>query len=250
MTTVAIMQPTYLPWVGYFALMDIVDTFVVLDSVQFARRSWQQRNRIKTANGEHFLTVPVYKKGLRDQKISEVTINYDDKPLMKHKRTLDGAYSKAPHFKKYADELFEIYDKAPEHLLDLNLDIIEWMRTQLGITTPIIRSSSMELSEKRADLIAAICVEARADVYVSPPGSRDYLDESTALNDNNVELWYLDYTCQTYPQLHGEFTPFLSTLDLMFNIGTDSLNTIRAGINITNEFGQAHRITGELKEHT
>ena len=95
MTTVAIMQPTYLPWLGYFALMDRVDTFVYLDSVQFARRSWQQRNRIRSADGEVMLTIPVAKKGLRDQKIAEVEILYSSEFPRRHVDILSANYRRA-----------------------------------------------------------------------------------------------------------------------------------------------------------
>jgi len=231
MTTVAIMQPNYLPWAGYFALMDMVDTFVILDSVQYSRRCWQQRNRIKTPQGDLFLTVPVYSKGLRDQLIKDTMINYSSDPLTKHERTLKSVYSKAPFFNDYAEDLFEIYHQAPDKLMDLDLTITEWMRSKLGIATPIINSSTMNLTGSSADLIASICVEAGADTYISPPGSRAYLDKSSALQDNNIALHYLNYECQPYPQLYGDFIPSLSALDIMFNNGPESLNIIRAGVN-------------------
>ena len=224
------MQPTYLPWVGYFALMDAVDSFVFLDNVQFARRSWQQRNRIKTTQGEQVLTVPVQKRGLRDQLIQDVQINYDDKPLAKHERSIQCAYSKAPYFNVYKDELFAIYRRAPKSLFELNFELIIWMCKKLGIEVNIIISSSLGVSAKRADLIAALCIEVGATTYVSPPGSRGYLEESKALEDNEINLLYFEYQCKEYEQLHGSFLPYLSVIDLMFNKGPDSLDIIRSGI--------------------
>src|SRR3954447_20658722 len=100
------MQPTYLPWVGYLDLIDRVDCFVFLDDVQFARRSWQQRNRIKTAAGEQMLTVPVHKKGLRDQTIAEAQIDWESEFADKHCRAMELAYARAPHFKLFSSELF------------------------------------------------------------------------------------------------------------------------------------------------
>ena len=105
---VAIMQPTYLPWCGYFALMDRVDEFVLLDTVPFNKRSWQQRNRIKTGRGEIWLTVPVLSKGLRGQIISEVKIDTSRDALSAHRTSIEHAYGKAPFFSDYADTLFKI----------------------------------------------------------------------------------------------------------------------------------------------
>jgi WbqC-like protein family len=230
MTTVAIMQPTYMPWAGYLALMDRVDVFVFLDSVQFERRSWQQRNRIKTASGELMLTVPVHKKGRREQTIAEVTINHEGDPLGKHARSIASAYAKAPYMASLGQELIAILARKPERLVDLNLAIIEWARRILAIDTPCPHSSAMAATGRKADLLAAICRELGASRYISPPGSRVYLDQSTALAQINVEVDYFNYECPRYGQLHGDFLPFFSVVDLILNHGPDSGDIMRAGI--------------------
>ena len=124
MTSVAIMQPTYLPWHGYFALMSVVDIFVLLDDVQFNKRSWQQRNRIKTQNGTSYLTVPVFTKDKRDQLISEVLINRDIDFVNKHLKSIQHNYSKAKYFDFYFRKISEIYRKKHLYLSKLNIDFI------------------------------------------------------------------------------------------------------------------------------
>lgn len=230
MTAVAIMQPTYLPWLGYMALMDRVDIFVFLDSVQFDRRSWQQRNRIKGANGPQMLTVPVHKKGLGGQRIAEVRISQDFGFPEKHIRSIETAYAKAPFFDRYAPELFARLRRPHAFLADLTIDLIDWIAGELGIETERPRSSSMETAGRKADLLADLCRRLGADRYVSPPGSRGYLAESDAFERAGVPVTYGDYEHPVYPQLHGAFVSQLSAVDLLFNVGPDSLDVIRRGV--------------------
>src|SRR5215470_11267271 len=135
MTAIAIMQPTYLPWIGYFGLMDRVDTFVYLDSVQFSRRSWQQRNRIRSPQGEVMLTIPVAKKGLRDQKISEVEIIYGPDFPRRHVDILSMNYRRAAHFEAYAPALFGLLGSDHRRLADLTVALSDWLAQVLGINT-------------------------------------------------------------------------------------------------------------------
>jgi hypothetical protein len=229
MTSVAIMQPTYMPWVGYFALMDSVDNFVLLDSVQFERRSWQQRNRIKTAAGELMLTVPVYKKGLRDQIIADVEINCDGNPLEKHARTIAAAYASAPFMASLGGDLLGILRSGPAKLIELNLAVISWACDALGVSTPRLRSSELAARGRKADLLAEICAEVGATTYISPPGSRGYLEGSVAMAQRNVAVEYFIYDCVPYRQLHGHFVPYLSVVDLILNHGPESARIMRAG---------------------
>ena len=224
------MQPTYLPWLGYLALMDRVDIFVFLDSVAFDRRSWQQRNRIKNANGIQTLTVPVFKKGLRGQTIAEVRINPEFGFPEKHIRSIEAAYGKAPFFDHYAPGLFAHMAHRREFLSDLTIDLIEWIADQFGITTRRMRSSSMKASGKKADLLVEICRELHANSYISPPGSRVYLDESSVFQNQGIDVSYSEYVHPDYPQRHGDFVPKLSAVDLLFNVGPNSLEVLRQGI--------------------
>jgi len=231
MTSVAIMQPTYMPWVGYLALMDAVDIFVFLDSVQFDRRSWQQRNRVRTAAGELMLTVPVHKKGKRDQVIADVEIDHQGDPLDKHSRTISLAYAKAPFIASFGPSLAAILAAKPAKLVDLNLAVIDWARAVLGIATPVMRSSRLRANGRKADLLAAICAEVGADRYVSPPGSRAYLEASAAMTERGIDVEYFAYDCVPYAQQHGtDFLPYLSVTDLILNHGGAGSDIMRAGV--------------------
>jgi hypothetical protein len=230
MTSAAIMQPTYLPWIGYFALIDRVDVFVFLDSVQFARRSWQQRNRIKAPTGEQMLTVPVLKKGRRDESVREVEIDPGSDFARKHRRSIESAYARAPFFAEYSPGLFAILDRPYTQLADLNIDLISWLSGAFGITTPCRRSSDMQVAGRRDALLVALCQELGADIYVSPPGSHDYLDESTAFADAGIFLQWHEYTHPEYPQTRPPFLSHMAAIDLLFNVGPDSLAIIRSGL--------------------
>ena len=229
--TAAIMQPTYLPWLGYMALMDRVDVFVYLDSVQFDKRSWQQRNRIKTANGMQWLTVPVKSKGKREQRINEVELDAASGFARKHVTAMTLAYKKAPRATDLAEALFPVYERGQSRLLDLNVDTLESLRGLLGIDTPLKLSSEMAATGTKADLLAGLCSELGVERYVSPPGSRDYLEASDAFSRAGIEVAYHEYDHPEYPQLHGVFEPYLSVVDLLANVESgEALDLIRAGV--------------------
>ena len=223
----AIMQPTYLPWSGYFGLMLSVDAFVLLDSVQFTRRSWQQRNQIKTANGAQWLSVPVLSKGKRDQLICEVELDQGSGFAAKHRRSIEMSYAKSPHFKQYADTLLPLLDNNSPLLADLTISLILQLKAQLGITTRVLRSSELDGSGAKADLLASLCKQIGATAYVSPPGSKEYLDESGAFEQIGVPVRYYEFKHPEYPQPFGEFLPYMSIIDMLFNCGERSAELIR-----------------------
>ena len=227
MTRVAIMQPTYLPWSGYFGLMQSVDVFVLLDSVQFARRSWQQRNQIKTANGAQWLSVPVQCKGKRDKLICEVEQDKSSGFAATHRRSIEMSYAKTPHFRQYADTLLPLLDNGSPLLADLTIGLILQLKAQLGITTRVLRSSELDGSGAKADLLASLCRQIDATTYVSPPGSKDYLDESDAFENIGVPVQYYEFKHPEYPQPFGEFLPYMSIIDMLFNCGERSPELIR-----------------------
>ena len=227
---VVINQPTYLPWLGYFDLIDQANLFVVLDNVQFVKQSWQQRNRIKTPTGLQWLTVPVQFRGRLGQVLLEVEIR-DSAFARDHLRAIELAYRRSPHFAGYYPALAAIIEKrSAGRLLDLNLDLIEWMIQKLEITTPMVRASSLGLQGKRAELLAGICERVGAEEYLSPVGSAGYLlEEHGALTSRGIEVTFHNYEHPQYEQLFGFFAPYTSLLDLLFNHGRDSLRILRSG---------------------
>jgi hypothetical protein len=227
MTKVAIMQPTYLPWIGYFGLMDSVDIFIHLDSVQFAKRSWQQRNQIKTEKGPTWLTVSVLSKGLRDQKIMDVKIDLEKKSLNKQIRIIELAYSKTPYFKAYADGLFGIMALDQDDLSRLNIELIKWLRKILGIQTTVVYASKLETVGAKTDLLLNLCQQVNGEEYISPPGSKDYLGESSVFENAGIPIRYFKFNHPKYQQRYGEFISHMSIIDLLFNEGPRSMKIIQ-----------------------
>lgn len=226
---IAIAQPTYLPWLGYFDLLDQVDAFVILDHVQFEKQSWQQRNRIKTPQGLQWLTVPVMFRGRFGQSICEVEIR-DRESWRKHLRTIELNYRRAPFFADYFQELAERLGGECSHLLELNVRLIEWFMNVLGIRTPLCFSSRLNVQGKRTELLANICSFLGATTYVSPIGSAGYLlREIDLLEHRSIEIRFHNYEHPEYQQMFPPFVAYASVLDLLFNEGGRALEIIRSG---------------------
>jgi hypothetical protein len=227
--TVAIMQPTYLPWIGYLDLMDQCDLFVLFDCVQFEKRSWQQRNRIKTAAGEAWLTVPVLTAGRRDQAIHQVEIDPDGDFAERHLRTIRHAYGRAPNFRTYFDELAAILRTRHRLLVDLNAGLLAWLGDKLGVKTEIVRSSTLPGRGQKVERLVSLCAAVGATRYLSPPGAREYVHRDDRFSGAGIDLCYHHYEHPTYRQLHGDFVSHLSVLDLLFMEGDASLQVLRSG---------------------
>jgi len=229
--TIAIAQPTYLPWLGYFDLLDQVDRFVLLDTVQFSKQSWQQRNRIKTPTGLMWLTVPVVFRGRLGQRIVDVEIR-EQEFWRDHLRTIELNYRRTPFFDLYYPDLSELLRSASSglRLAELTIALFRWLSEVLGIKTPIVRSSELAAEGKRTQLLAEICSLSGATTYVSPLGSADYLlHELPILTERGVKVVFQHYEHPSYHQLFPPFQAHASVLDLLFNEGENSLATIRSG---------------------
>lgn len=225
---VVVMQPTYLPWIGYFDLMDDADVFVLFDTAQFEKQGWQQRNRIKVAESEsRWLTVPVVQH--LGQKISEVRIDALAPWRRKHWGTIEQYYKHAPYWKAYRDELADIYAGTWESLLELNLAIILFLRNQFGISTKLVRTSQIPVTGDRVRLLANICRHFEADTYLSTVRAADYIEGDNVFPSEGIKLLYHRYEHPMYRQLHGAFLPYMSAIDLLLNEGPDSLGIIRSG---------------------
>jgi hypothetical protein len=228
---IAISQPTYLPWLGYFDLIDQVDTFVVLDTVQFEKQSWQHRNRIKTSTGLQWLTVPVVFRDRLGQKILEVEIR-DIKFWRKHLRGIEVNYRRAPFFEDYFPQVSSMLQDCSQgmRLLDLNVRFLSWFIELLGIPTPVVLASSLAQAGRRTELLANICQKLGASQYVSPLGSAVYLlDEMRFFKDCSVEVVFQNYVHPEYRQLFPPFLTHACALDLLFNEGGRSREIIRGG---------------------
>lgn len=226
-----VSQPTYLPWLGYFEIIDYTDIYVVFDHVQFERKSWQQRNKIKIFSGSLLLTISV-KKAQLDTTICDIKILYDNKnPLKKHWKTISFAYKKAPFFKEYEDIFDQIYSQKYKYLRDLNVKIIKTICDILGIKTKIIFSSKLNLKEEhmgKTEKLINLCKNVGITHLYEAKGGQEFIDP-TLFHRENILINFQNYEHPIYSQLYGEFIPYLSVIDLLFNEGPNSLNIIRSG---------------------
>jgi hypothetical protein len=227
---IAISQPAYLPWLGYFDLIDQVDMFVLLDSVQFEKQSWQQRNRIKAPSGLQWLTVPVIFRGRFGQRIQDVEIR-DPEFCRAHLRAIELNYRRAPFFARYWGDFSEILrSSCGVSLVKLNQNLIEWFCRILGIETKIVRSSSVQETGKRSELLVNLCRHFAANVYASPLGSAAYLlADLGRFTEAGVEVFFQHYEHPQYNQLFPPFQSHASVLDLIFNEGENAPAILRSG---------------------
>ncbi|MCK4234676.1 WbqC family protein [candidate division WOR-3 bacterium] len=223
---IAVHQPNYIPWAGFFYKIIKSDVFVLLDNVQFSRRSFTHRNRIKGSEGNTiWLTVPVYKKGRFYQKINEVMINRTVKWQKKHFGSLLMNYANAPFFHYYKETLKEIFSRDWELLVDLNVELLIYIMKELKIEKEIHRASEMKIKGEKTELLISIIKELDGDIYLSGAGGRNYLDEGM-FKKENIKILYYQYGSFIYPQLWGKFIPNLSICDVLFNCGVETRNMI------------------------
>lgn len=219
---VAILQSNYIPWKGYFDLINTVDEFIIYDDMQFTKRDWRNRNVIKTKDGLKWLTIPVITKGKYYQKIN-ATETKGNRWREEHWRTLVSCYSRANYFKKYKDIFEDIYLLSNEQMLtEINVIFIKSICNILGISTKLSFSSNYELIDGKTERLVNLCKQAGAKVYVTGPSAKSYIDENL-YNKADIEITYFDYSgYPEYKQLFGKFEHNVSVLDLIFNVGDDS----------------------------
>jgi WbqC-like protein family len=219
---VAIVQSSYIPWKGYFDLINSVDEFVLFDDVQYTRRDWRNRNRIKTSRGPDWLSIPVSSKGQFDEPIKHICVS-DAKWASRHWRTLRANYARAAHFRTYASLLEDLYLGCHEsHLSAVNRRFLSAVCEILGIRTKVSWSWDYRLNEGPTERLVDICRQAGAAVYVSGPSAASYLD-SQLFHDADIDLVYFDYSGYTeYRQLFPPFEHRVSVLDLILNEGPDA----------------------------
>jgi hypothetical protein len=230
MKRVAILQSSYIPWKGYFDLMQQVDEFILYDDAQFTKRDWRNRNQIKTKDGLLWLTIPVHVRGLFTQAIRDVLIS-DPGWGDKHFKSIAAAYARAPHFRTYRDMIEELYRGASSlRLSEVNRRFIEAFADVLGIRTKLSSSMDYALPDGRVERLVALCQQAGATAYLSGPAAKDYIDPKL-FADAGIDLSYMDYSgYPEYPQLYPPFTHHVSVLDLLFNVGPAAAQyLVRAG---------------------
>jgi hypothetical protein len=226
---VAILQSNYIPWKGYFDIIGMVDEFIIYDEVQYTKNDWRNRNRIKTALGPQWITIPVYQKSLH-QKISETQVsNY--KWGIKNWNSLKGNYTKAPYFKLYSPFFESFYHTVKTPLLtEINSSLIRAISGLLNIKTKIANSTDYELKGDPTEKLVSICKQSHATYYLSGPAARNYLREDL-FKGEGIEIEWMDYEgYPEYAQLYPPFEHQVSIVDLLFNVGPDSRNYMKSPI--------------------
>jgi hypothetical protein len=221
---VAIVQSCYIPWKGYFDLINLCDEFILYDDVQYTRRDWRNRNVIKTRAGVQWLTIPIDVKGRYHQRVCDA-VAQDDAWRTQHWRSLLANYARAAHFPDYASALEDLYLHCDERLLStINHRFLSAICGWLGIDTRVTWSMdySCEPGLRKTERLIALCQRAGAGQYLSGPAARAYIDED-AFRRAGIELQYMDYS--GYSEHSQQFPPFVhevSVLDLLFNEGTQA----------------------------
>lgn len=221
MTTLVVLQPGYLPWLGYFDLLKKADVFVHYDDVQFDKHGWRNRNRVKGPKGSVWLTVPVRHSGRSGQSILDVEIDDRQQWRRRHLSTISQFYARAPFVGAMLQRLTDILERPWPRLVDLDLALIDWLAAELGIAVPRYRASELGIEGDRNARLVNLCRHFGATRYLSGNAARDYLDVPL-FAAAGVEVSWHDYAHPTYPQLHGTFVPYLSVLDLILNMGGEA----------------------------
>ncbi|MFT5387697.1 MAG: hypothetical protein ACI9F2_000494 [Lysobacterales bacterium] len=226
---VTIHQPQYLPWFGYFDKADRADVFILLDDVQFKKNDWQNRNRIRTSNGEAWLSIPIVKES--KQAICHTNINNKTDWKSNHLKTLVMNYTKAPYFKDYITYFEDIFSKEWISLSKLNITLFKQIVTWLGITTQIVKSSDYQVSTDQTMRLVELCQEFKSNTYLAGADGETYMDINR-FKENNITIETQNYEHPIYTQLWTQgnsdnFISHMSIIDLLFNHGPDSLNILR-----------------------
>lgn len=230
---IAIMQPTYMPWIGYFSMIDKVEQFVFLDSVQIVGRSWQVRNKIKLLEDEKMLTIPMCKQQIREERKINTTKYSGVDWKRKHLETIKIAYRKTEFFSRLFSLLEELYMHDYDSIGEFNSVIIKTIAKEIGINTEFLYSSKLKIRGGKDKLLVDICKKLQANQYLSAQGSAVYIEAENPggeFSRNGIQLYYQNYEHPRYKQQGKAFISFIGIYDLLFNEGFErALDIIRSG---------------------
>ena len=222
MKKVAIVQSNYIPWKGYFDLINSVDEFILFDDMQYTRRDWRNRNKIKTSQGLIWLTIPVQVKGKYFQTIKETEIS-DQNWNQLHWKSILNNYVRAEYFSDYREIFEDLYLNFNEKFLsNVNYRFLVKICNLLGIKTQISWSTDYVIINGKTERLISLCKQAGATEYISGPAARDYMDEDL-FQQENIKLSYIEYcNYPEYRQIHPNFEHSVSIIDLLFNEGVNA----------------------------
>ena len=219
---VVVLQPSYIPWRGYFDQIRRADLFIFYDDVQYDKHGWRNRNQIKTTQGKQWLTIPVHSKGVTEGlPINQVKIDWSKPWAKNHIKALTFAYKKSPHFASYALWLDSVYERRDALLADFTIWLTTEIARKIGIThTQFMRSSEIpNITGQKTERLLQILQYVGANHYISGPAAKAYI-ESERFDAAGITLEYIEYTYPEYPQLYPPYDPNVSILDLMFMTGS------------------------------
>jgi hypothetical protein len=220
-------QPAYLPWLGLFHRIALSDTFCIMDTASYSKQNFINRNRIKTAAGALWLTVPVEAYGSRAQRICDVRIA--SRPWRaKHVASITHAYGKSRYFGRYAPGIFSILEKRHEFLGELTTELLTYFLEELGLRTRIVRASDYRITGKKQDYVLSMCAEFGATAFIFGGRGKAYAS-AERFREAGIDAYFLEYRHPRYRQLRGAFLPEMAIVDLLFNEGPESLNVILGG---------------------
>ena len=228
MKKIAILQSNYIPWRGYFDLINMVDEFIIYDDMQYTKRDWRNRNRIQTPYGLKWISIPVKVKGKYFQKINETKINNHNWGK-EHWNSLKQNYSHSKNFNNYKDIFEDLYlNNEDEYLSSINFKFLSTINKILGIKTQVRWSNEFKLIEGKSEKLLGICMECNANTYLTGPAAKGYLDENLFV-ENKVEIEWMNYhDYPQYKQMHKTFESGVSILDLIFNEGNNATKFMKS----------------------
>lgn len=215
---VTIHQPDFLPWLGFFDRWKKSDIYIVLDDVQFLRRGWHNRDRIKTPQGVKWLTIPVKKSGRYLQQIRDVEIDSGSEWAKGHLGIIKASYGKAPNYGRFYPFIEKIYIKRHARLMDLNMDFLRFISSVLEIKTPVVFSSALKTEKTGTERLLELVRVVGGDTYMTGLGSKDYLEEALFGKEGIKVLWQ-EFEHPVYRHMYGDFEKGLSTLDYLMMDG-------------------------------
>lgn len=218
---VTIHQPDFLPWLGFFDRWMQSDLYIVLDDVQFIRRGWHHRDKIKTAQGVQWLTIPVVKKGRYGELIKDVRLDISNDGMQRVLNRVRAAYVKAPCFDPIYTEVEKIFSSGCKYLIDLNMILLKTCADILKINTPIVFSSDFNVTTKGTQRLLDLTKRVKGSIYLTGLGSKSYL-EAKIFEKENISILWQNYHHPDYNQLHGKFTEKLSVLDFIMMVPNPS----------------------------
>jgi hypothetical protein len=221
---VVILQPSYIPWRGYFDQIRRADLFLFYNDVQYDKHGWRNRNQIKTAQGKQWLTIPVHSHGVTEGvAINQVRIDWSRDWAKSHLKALTFAYTKAPYFDRYLPRLKELYERHDEYLAAFTIDFSIFLAHELGNdhTRFMCSSDIADLTGQKTDRLIQILKHVGATDYISGPSARDYLEQDK-FDAAGITLEFMEYNYPEYPQLYPPYDPAVTILDLLFMVGPES----------------------------